>query len=986
MFQVFGAKMAEGRGVRVALLVQQLARMEPAALAAIERGGAGAALARDNRSAAIRQPGGLEWVDLDTGRRLPISGGGPVEVAFEAGGLWVATGDRVAGYREGREVVSVSWRARRLLSAAGGVVAIGDGAAACIGWDAEITELPESVVAVAGRGLYATLDGERLVLVDATGAAWATIPIPERRLAGLVPIFDDRLIAIRLETGAGDEIWVTTPSGAVAHRVEVGAVDDWAVAEDKGVAVLLSGDSLRSLCLRTGRLLRTAPSPEARARSIDVDAAATGLLLVGDPAVWPLSVVHVDLEAALSARPPAVEVAPSDEAPAAPVAAPGVEVEPRTLEVPPLRVDGLASTAQSSLPSRRRRELLDAEIRHVCAVLGCVIGSRWVSGELAGAGVDRYPGERRVLGLVGAMTPDAEALIGPIRDLERQLEMARDERQAIRDNVDEMTPLEELAERFDLSVGEAELLVAIAAPSIAAAARELCEIAGDMTVELLGAIAGIVAPDVDARGLFDPGGCFARTPLVRRVGDALDVHPAVASVLERAPEERDGVPIERYGIEPSTWQRLAAHLEHAREPRFALRGRPGRGRRALAQFLAASAGNAIAVIEPGDDLDAAIAGARIRGLIPCVVGAGAEHRDRLEASAGALIACIDEEQSSPLAAGAPVIDLGRLDEGGRRALWSELVGCGELARALARRFHLPPELIIELALTTRPELEAISTAVKERFGEALRGLADRVTHLPDWDEVVLPAELDDSLRELIARHQNHELVAEKWGMAGPLRSAPGLVALFSGPPGTGKTLAAGLISRQLGRELYRVDVSQVVSKWLGETEKHLGAIFNAAEQANAVLLFDEADSLFAKRSSVKSSNDRYANLEVNYLLQRLDSFGGVAILTTNHGSAIDPAFRRRLTSHLAFHLPDAETRKRLWEAHLPANELRSDDLDLDALADAYPLSGGLIRNIALRAVFLAAASDSCLSQQHLDRAIQSEYFERGKLSASGRLE
>jgi hypothetical protein len=972
---------------QVASLVQTLVRMEPQpALATMQSHVASAALARDNRSAAIRRPAGLEWVDIDGGERRQICESRPADFAFDGEGLWVAAGDCIAGYRSGREVVSISWRAQHLLPAADGVVAVGVGGAVHVGWDGEPTKVPDKVAAVAGRGLYASLDGELLVLGDRANGTRATIPISGRRLVGLRPIFCDRLIAMRLATSAGEEVWVTKSSGAVAHRVDVGVVDDWAVAEDKGIALLLTGDTLRSLCLRTGRLLQTAPSPEVGARSIDIDASATGLLVAGDPAARPLSVVHVDLEAALSARPRDPEPTPSGEEPAVPPAAPVVAVESRPFEVPTLCLDGLASTARSSLSARQRRELLDAETRYASAAIGCVIGSRWVSGELAGAGVDRYPGERRVLGLLGAATPDAEALIGPIQDLEHQLELAREERLAARASSGKLTPLEELAGRFDLSAEEAELLVAIAAPSIAPAAKELCDMAGGMSLELLCAIAAVVAPDVDARALFDPGGCFARTPLVQGSADALEVHPAVVSVLQRAFEGGEPVAIERYGIEESSWQRLAAHLEHSREPRFALRGRPGRGRRALVRFLAESAGNAVALIEPGDELDAAIAGARIRGLIPCVVGAGAEHRDRLEASPGPLIACIGDEQSSPLAAGAPVIELGRLDEGGRRALWSELLGCEETALALARRFQLPPELIIELAATTRPELESMSTAIKERFAEGLRGLADRVTNLPDWDEVVLAEELDDSIRELIARHENHAVVAQKWGMSGPLRSSPGLVALFSGPPGTGKTLAAGLIAKQLGRELYRVDVSQVVSKWLGETEKHLGAIFNAAEQANAVLLFDEADSLFAKRSAVKSSNDRYANLEVNYLLQRLDSFGGVAILTTNHGSAIDPAFRRRLTSHLSFHLPDAETRKRLWQAHLPAAGLRSDDIDLDALAEAYPLSGGMIRNIALRAVFLAAADDARLSQQHLDRAIRSEYFERGKLSASGRLE
>src|SRR6185436_3027891 len=167
-------------------------------------------------------------------------------------------------------------------------------------------------------------------------------------------------------------------------------------------------------------------------------------------------------------------------------------------------------------------------------------------------------------------------------------------------------------------------------------------------------------------------------------------------------------------------------------------------------------------------------------------------------------------------------------------------------------------------------------------------------------------------------------------------------------PGTGKTMVAGIIARELGLDLYRIDLSRIMSKWIGETERNLAAVFDAAEDGQAILLFDEADSLFAKRTEVRSSTDRYANLEVNYLLQRLDTFEGICILTTNLDGSIDPAFKRRMSLRLQFPFPDEETRVRLWAAHVPSEAPVAGDLDFAELARRFPLSGGYIRNSALR--------------------------------------
>ena len=217
-------------------------------------------------------------------------------------------------------------------------------------------------------------------------------------------------------------------------------------------------------------------------------------------------------------------------------------------------------------------------------------------------------------------------------------------------------------------------------------------------------------------------------------------------------------------------------------------------------------------------------------------------------------------------------------------------------------------------------------------------------------------------------------------------SARGVTALFQGAPGTGKTLVAGAIARELGYELYRIDLSQVMSKWLGETEKNLAAVFAAAEEGECVLLFDEADSLFTRRTEVRSSNDRYANLEVNYLLQRLDEFEGIAILTTNFGTAIDPAFKRRMSVRLTFPFPDEEARLELWRAHLAPGLPTSGDLALPGLARRFQLSGGYIRNAVLRAAHLAADEERPVTADTLIRAVRLELAEMGKLADSGPVE
>jgi SpoVK/Ycf46/Vps4 family AAA+-type ATPase len=251
---------------------------------------------------------------------------------------------------------------------------------------------------------------------------------------------------------------------------------------------------------------------------------------------------------------------------------------------------------------------------------------------------------------------------------------------------------------------------------------------------------------------------------------------------------------------------------------------------------------------------------------------------------------------------------------------------------------------------------------------------------------VLPPDIQESVLELIARIKHRRTVYDTWGFDQVLTTARGVTALFQGGPGTGKTLVASAIANELGMDLYRVDLSRIMSKWIGETEQNLAKLFDAAEDGHAIVLFDEADSLFAKRTEVRTSVDRYANLEVNYLLQRLDTFEGIAILTTNFGTTIDSAFKRRLSFRLTLPFPDEEAREALWRSHLPPQLPRHGRFDLADLARRYRLSGGYIRNAAVRAAFLAAEEQSPLTQDHLERAIRAEFREIGKIAESGTLE
>jgi SpoVK/Ycf46/Vps4 family AAA+-type ATPase len=272
----------------------------------------------------------------------------------------------------------------------------------------------------------------------------------------------------------------------------------------------------------------------------------------------------------------------------------------------------------------------------------------------------------------------------------------------------------------------------------------------------------------------------------------------------------------------------------------------------------------------------------------------------------------------------------------------------------------------------------LSGACRALATPRLNSLARRVDVRQSWDDLVLPAEQAGQLRDLCAHARYRHVVLGQWGFERKLPLGKGLAALFSGPPGTGKTMAAQVISGELARDLYQIDLSQVVSKYIGETEKNLRHVFDEAEANQAVLLFDEADALFGKRAEVRDAHDRYANIEVGYLLQRMEEYEGIAILSTNLRQNLDEAFVRRLRFIVDFPFPDEEHRRRIWEVTFPADAPLDDDVDFRVLARSIRLSGGNLRNIGLAAAFRAAAEEGRIRMRHLIEAARAEYQKLGQ--------
>lgn len=490
--------------------------------------------------------------------------------------------------------------------------------------------------------------------------------------------------------------------------------------------------------------------------------------------------------------------------------------------------------------------------------------------------------------------------------------------------------------------------------------------------------------------------------------------------------------------EAHTLQELTALLERVSQGQGVLRlwlhGPAGAGKRALAHATAQAMGAGLLLVDlgAGEDRPTVMAraqrGARaalLLGQWPCYLfePMGSPQKATNWTHLSDALASLDgpwlamSEHPCPPAGGAPVsaLRLGLTVPSPRRrqALWSQCLQQRGLSaspatlRTVGSRFVLNAAQVAQAAADLQLQrqlqchlqpnephagqpaptnenstvgLHDLTSVARAQSTVALGPLAQRVTPSARFDTLVCAPEVADQLREICTRLDTREQVRD-WCGGGAQVRASGISALFVGASGTGKTLAAEAVACELGLDLLRIDLSGVVSKYIGETEKNLDQVFTVAGHANAVLFFDEADALFGKRSEVKDARDRYANIEVAYLLQKMEQFEGLAILATNLKQNLDDAFARRLTFSVNFPYPEAPERLRLWQTVWPRHAPCADDVDLPALAHAFRLTGGNIRNAVVAAAHLAAAEGAPIAQAHLLHATRREFQKMGRQMA-----
>ncbi len=502
-------------------------------------------------------------------------------------------------------------------------------------------------------------------------------------------------------------------------------------------------------------------------------------------------------------------------------------------------------------------------------------------------------------------------------------------------------------------------------------------------------------------------------------GTAIDLDPELADICELRPSS------DRGAFPPIAVERAEAALR-SNEVVLAVQGQRGLGKKLLLQVAAGHWGQRILTIDAGrlGQLPVSVRPLAIRSIVrelrlldAIPVFADLDDAVQLEDTHDELPPFVDaliDEWAGPLAITFNRERLPRIhqrplvhvslevpDLATRATMWQDVAPTLSTADAnnLSNRFAIPGGIIVAAAQAAAagrmpdagpPAPDDLAAAVAAQLHQRISRLGKKLSTPFDLDDLILDDDTRSALLEIAAAANQRRTIRDQF----KLRGAQGISVLFSGHPGVGKTMSGTVLAKRLGLDIYEVDLSQVVSKWLGETEKNLSDVFDAAEPGHVVLLFNEADSLFGKRTSeVKSSNDRYANLETNYLLQRLERFGGLAILTTNLTSAIDQAFKRRFTYDVFFSFPSPDMRAELWRRTLPKNPGRADgddesspEIDFDALADAYELSGGFIKVACERAAYVAGAAGTEIDEPLLRATIERMYRERGKVSTAGRLE
>jgi hypothetical protein len=585
--------------------------------------------------------------------------------------------------------------------------------------------------------------------------------------------------------------------------------------------------------------------------------------------------------------------------------------------------------------------------------------------------------------------------------------------------------LETLCDRFALSSFERRILLLAAGMELDGRFRALCAAAGGPDGAPTFALA-LAAFDDAGWGALAPTAPLRRWRLIEigkgaaLVHSPLRIDQAVVDFLAGQPASEPRLlalaePLPRAGTLAPSQLRLAERIAHVwRSSADALpiiqlvAARVDSAGRAIAAAacdalgLGLTALSAAALPIAADDLDTVLRLAERHvmlggGAVLLIAEAPGEPEPAREAAIVRLIECLDV----PL-----IVTGGRRRRGGLRpilsfdvakptvaeqqAIWraalGETVATLPAARTFATQFQLEPGAIAAACADARarlalesPEAEPVAQALVAAVWDSCRmqarprldDLAQRIEVSADWDDLILPEPQREVLRAIAAQVRHRGTVQQDWGFAAQGERGLGLAALFVGSSGTGKTMAAEVLARHLHLDLYRVDLSAVVSKYIGETEKNLRRVFDAAEEGGVVLLFDEADALFGKRTEVRDSHDRYANVEVSYLLQRVEAYRGLAILTTNMKEALDSAFLRRLRFIVTFPFPDAAARARIWESVFPPAAPRR-GLDLARLAQ-LSVSGGQIRSIALNAAYLAAEAGGPVTMAEILTAARHEY-------------
>jgi AAA+ superfamily predicted ATPase len=551
----------------------------------------------------------------------------------------------------------------------------------------------------------------------------------------------------------------------------------------------------------------------------------------------------------------------------------------------------------------------------------------------------------------------------------------------------------------------------------------------DLTLNLLCATR---EAKIVARGRFAPESPLLRHRIVQLLPDGngpappLLAHflkleePIVRFLLGQADVDARLLPVARLETPPQpSAQAGAADRAMARaiaagsRPHFHLEGPPTGEKETAASRLAAQLkvplltadlGRIAAV--PGDvesTLDAALREAQLRNAVlflddldallsPDRAPAAEALRFRLDRSHHIVVAAGERACSArfPTLTVVPVAEPGFHE---RRAVWASETLAQHIALdergldELASRYRLSDTQIRRAVSATvkqatltdvAPGAADLARSARAQVRRDPGSLACRVTPFYSWDDLVLPSDQVTQLKELCRQARYRHVVYGDWGFDRKLSLGKGLTALFSGPPGTGKTMAVEVIAKDLGLELYKIDLSQVVSKYIGETEKNMDRLFSDARAGNAILFFDECDALFGKRTTVQDAHDRYANIEIAYLLQKLDEHEGLSILASNLRQNLDVAFTRRLTFIVEFPFPDDDSRRRIWQSIWPAGVPRSKDLDLDFMATQFKLAGGAVKNIAVAAAFLAAEDRSELRTEHLLWATRRELEKAGR--------